>query len=133
MAFCITFGTYDIQSRLEGYENVRAHCQNCGNWDGHCETRWPFFTICFIPVIPLSTHKYREVRCYRCGFTQDLSIRPDITPTTQPPPGMSWGPAYGPPQQPQYAYQGGQQPPAGYQSGPPVASGGNQDAGHVYK
>lgn len=61
------------------------------------------------------------------------STRPDITPTTQPPPAMPLGPAYGPPQQPQYVYQGQQQPPAGYQGGPPVASGGNQDAGHVYK
>lgn len=62
------------------------------------------------------------------------SMRPDITPTTQPPPGMPLGPTYAPPsQQPQYVYQGQQLPPAGYQGGPPVASGGNQDAGHVYK
>jgi hypothetical protein len=58
------------------------------------------------------------------------SMRPDITPATQPPPGMSMGPAYGPPQQPQYVYQ---QPPGGYQGGPPVASGGNQGAGYAYK
>lgn len=67
------------------------------------------------------------------AFLTCPSMRPDITPTTQPPPGMPSGPAYGPPQQPQYVYQGQQQPPAGQQSGPPVASGGNQDAGHVYK
>ncbi|EED16821.1 conserved hypothetical protein [Talaromyces stipitatus ATCC 10500] len=121
----------EFQSRLEGYENVRAQCRNCGNWDAHCETRWPFFTVCFVPLIPLSTHKYKEVRCYRCGFSQDLSMRPDINPGTQPPPGMPWGPAYGPPQPPQYAYQPQQHPPAGYPSGPPVASGGNQDAGHT--
>ncbi|OKL59458.1 hypothetical protein UA08_05326 [Talaromyces atroroseus] len=128
MAFCITFGMHEFTSQLEGYEQTRAHCQNCGNWDGHCQTRWPWFTVCFIPVIPLATHKYREVRCYRCGFTQDLSIRPDINPGTQPPPGMPWGPAYA--AQPQaYGYQA----PAGPQNPPPIASGGNPDAGHVYK
>lgn len=53
----------DIQSKLAGWENVRARCNNCmfrqtlftivlglfwwllaflagGNWDAHCETRW---------------------------------------------------------------------------------------------
>ncbi|KAJ6037264.1 hypothetical protein N7540_001543 [Penicillium herquei] len=24
---------------LEGYENVRAYCYNCRNWNGHCITR----------------------------------------------------------------------------------------------
>ncbi|RAO74126.1 uncharacterized protein BHQ10_010138 [Talaromyces amestolkiae] len=47
-----SFVTHDIQSRLDGYENVRAQCGNayCRSWDAHCETRWPFFTICFIGI-----------------------------------------------------------------------------------
>ncbi|KAJ6125398.1 hypothetical protein N7471_012715 [Penicillium samsonianum] len=48
MAFCITFGTHEFSSQLEGYEHVRAYCYNCQHWNGHCITRWPFFTICFI-------------------------------------------------------------------------------------
>lgn len=73
-----------------------------------------------------------DITIFSCSLTCP-STRPDITPTTQPPPGMPSGPGYVHPQQPQYVYQGQQQPPAGYQAGPPVASGGNQDAGHVYK
>ncbi|KAL2868816.1 rhodopsin family protein [Aspergillus lucknowensis] len=72
MAICITFGTHEFTSMLEGYENVRAYCYNCQHWNGRCVTRWPFFTICFVPLIPLSTHKYKEVTCYTCRFTQDL-------------------------------------------------------------
>ncbi|KAJ5219298.1 uncharacterized protein N7498_001397 [Penicillium cinerascens] len=92
MAICITFGTHEFTSMLEGYENVRAYCYNCQHWNGHCLTRWPFFTVCFVPLIPLSTHKYKEVTCYTCRFTQDLRDRPDITPDTRPPPHMQWGP-----------------------------------------
>ncbi|KAG0153314.1 hypothetical protein PDIDSM_5165 [Penicillium digitatum] len=60
MAFCITFGMHEFSSQLEGYENVRAYCYNCQHWNGHCITRWPFFTVCFIPLIPLAVHKYKE-------------------------------------------------------------------------
>ncbi|KAJ5763588.1 hypothetical protein N7533_002269 [Penicillium manginii] len=74
MAFCITFGTHEFTGMLEGYEQVRAYCYNCQHWNGHCVTRWPFFTICFIPLIPLSTHKYKEVLCYTCRVSQDLRI-----------------------------------------------------------
>ncbi|KAB8233686.1 hypothetical protein BDV23DRAFT_3197 [Aspergillus alliaceus] len=72
MAICITFGTHEFTSMLEGYENVRAYCYNCQHWNGHCVTRWPWFTVCFIPMIPLATHKYKEVICHTCRFTQDL-------------------------------------------------------------
>ncbi|OQE24718.1 hypothetical protein PENSTE_c007G00507 [Penicillium steckii] len=106
MAFCITFGTHEFTGMLEGYEQVRAYCYNCQHWNGHCVTRWPFFTICFIPVIPLAFHKYKEVLCYTCRVSQDLRDRPDITPETRPPPHMAWGP-----QPPPQAYGGYQQPP----------------------
>ncbi|PYH78282.1 rhodopsin family protein [Aspergillus aculeatinus CBS 121060] len=111
MAICITFGTHEFTSMLEGYENVRAYCYNCQHWNGHCLTRWPWFTVCFVPVIPLAMHKYKEVTCYTCRFTQDLGDRPDITPETRPPPGVIPG------QLPQ-AYGGG----APYYP-PPQASG----------
>ncbi|KAL1971831.1 hypothetical protein VTN31DRAFT_1919 [Thermomyces dupontii] len=106
MAICITFGTHEFTSMLQGYENVRAHCPNCNNWDVICETRWPWFTICFIPAIPLSFHKYKEARCLRCNFAQDMSMRRDITPNTRPPamgPGYNYGP-YQPPPGPQPGY-----------------------------
>ncbi|KAG2027939.1 hypothetical protein GB937_000387 [Aspergillus fischeri] len=153
MAICITFGTHEFTSMLEGYENVRAYCYNCQHWNGHCITRWyvmnpeshhedianeeyfrPWFTICFIPCIPLSTHKYKivhprdskmwqEVTCHTCRFTQDLRDRPDITPDTRPPQGIPPGPA--PPPQAYYAAgaAGGGYPPQGY---PPPGQGQGQ-------
>ncbi|KAH8422573.1 rhodopsin family protein [Aspergillus melleus] len=63
------------------------------------------------PAIPLAFHKYKEVTCYTCRFTQDLRDRPDITPDTRPPPGALSGPA--PPPQAYYPPQG-TQPPQGY-------------------
>ncbi|CAO1605418.1 hypothetical protein XANCAGTX0491_008936 [Xanthoria calcicola] len=78
MAFCITFGTQEFTSQLKGYEHITAQCHNCGNWSAHCITRWPWFTICFIPAIPLATHKYKEVACPICHFMQDLKNRPDV-------------------------------------------------------
>ncbi|KAL4942406.1 hypothetical protein BDV06DRAFT_163418 [Aspergillus oleicola] len=118
MAICITFGTHEFTSMLEGYENVRAYCYNCNHWNGRCVTRWPFFTICFVPLIPLAMHKYKEVTCYTCRFTQDLRDRPDITPDTRPPPNV-WGP-----QPPPQAHYGGHPQQQGQQMQyPPVASG----------
>ncbi|KAE8359421.1 hypothetical protein BDV27DRAFT_136135 [Aspergillus caelatus] len=109
MAICITFGTHEFTSMLEGYENVRAYCYNCQHYNGHCITRWPWFTVCFIPMIPLAMHKYKEVTCYTCRFTQDLRDRPDITPETRPPAGAPAGIA---------------PPPQAYWGPPPQASGG---------
>ncbi|KAK2800406.1 hypothetical protein FQN51_006132 [Onygenales sp. PD_10] len=113
MAICITFGTHEFTSRLQGYENVTAQCHNCGNWSANCITRWPWFTVCFIPLIPLATHKYKEVTCHICRFSQDLSKRPDVQsqaggggPQQPPaphggPPGWGHGgPGQAPPQPP---------------------------------
>ncbi|PLN78348.1 hypothetical protein BDW42DRAFT_195937 [Aspergillus taichungensis] len=137
MAICITFGTHEFSSMLEGYEQVRAYCYNCQHYNGHCVTRWPWFTICFIPAIPLSMGKYKEVRCYTCNFTQDLKDRPDITPETRPPQGFPGGPGPAPPgfygNYPQYAQP---PPPQQQQQGPPVASGAGapgQGQGYGYK
>ncbi|KAJ5861149.1 uncharacterized protein N7529_008459 [Penicillium soppii] len=115
MAFCITFGTHEFSSQLEGYENVRAYCYNCQHWNGHCITRWPFFTVCFIPLIPLAVHKYKEVQCYTCRYTQDLRDRPDITPETRPPAGGQYG--IQPPPGAQWQQQPIQQPPPQAQGG----------------
>lgn len=68
----------EFTSPLPGLENITAQCQNCGNWSAHCITRWPWFTLCFVPVLPLATHKYHELACPICHFMQDLSQRPDV-------------------------------------------------------
>ncbi|CAI7650526.1 unnamed protein product [Penicillium bialowiezense] len=127
MAFCITFGTHEFSSQLEGYENVRAYCYNCQHWNGHCITRWPFFTICFIPLIPLSFHKYkiygehcpnaqRQIRPLSRRRTDAASSdRPDITPETRPPQGMQYG--IQPPPGAHWQQQPIQQPPPQAQGG----------------
>ncbi|KAJ5403588.1 hypothetical protein N7509_003459 [Penicillium cosmopolitanum] len=130
MAFCITFGTHGVYlvdistllssipriliqateftGMLEGYEQVRAYCYNChsspfASFGGYDEMTNITMTQ---PLIPLSTHKYKEVLCYTCRVSQDLRDRPDITPETRPPPQMAWGP-----QPPPQAYGGYQQQP----------------------
>jgi len=102
MAFCITFGTHNFQNQLQGYEGVTAQCHNCGNWSARCQTSWEWITICFLPVIPLSLHKYSEVACPICNFKQDLKNRPDVQsqhsgagggpPLQQGPPAQYGGP-----------------------------------------
>ncbi|GLI78452.1 hypothetical protein PoHVEF18_006767 [Penicillium ochrochloron] len=65
-------------------------------------------------------HKYKEVTCYTCRFTQDLRDRPDITPDTRPPPHMQWGP------QPPPGAQWQQQQQQPQLQSPPVAHGAQQ-------
>ena len=101
MAFCLTVGTHDFRSPLQGYEGVRVQCYNCGNIAAHVETEFPFFTICFVPLIPLATHKQKLVSCPVCQYKQDLSVRPDVQSRINgggggPPPGAA--PQNGPPQ-----------------------------------
>ncbi|MCJ1327419.1 hypothetical protein MMC10_004088 [Thelotrema lepadinum] len=72
MAFCFTVGTHDFRGPLQGYENVTAQCHRCGNWSAHCETEFPMFTICFVPLIPMAVKKYKLVACPICGYKQDL-------------------------------------------------------------
>ncbi|KAM0797801.1 hypothetical protein BDR22DRAFT_861596 [Usnea florida] len=121
MAFCITFGTHQFTSPLEGYEGVTAQCHNCGNWSAHCISTWSWITICFLPVIPLSLHKYKEVACPICNFMQDLGNRPDVQSQHPGAGNMMQGPPGGPP--PPQGYPPPQQQ-QGYQS--PQGQGGLQ-------
>ncbi|KAL5339110.1 hypothetical protein BJX70DRAFT_398105 [Aspergillus crustosus] len=151
MAICITFGTHEFTSMLEGYENVRAYCYNCMflmnfvtsafsllvHFDIRDETemlidkyrstleRTMHYKMAILHNLLYSTHKYKEVTCYTCRFTQDLRDRPDINPNTKPPPNMGYGPQ--PPPQAHYEGHPQQQqqypPPQQQQQYPPVASG----------
>ncbi|KAJ5746636.1 hypothetical protein N7520_011818 [Penicillium odoratum] len=87
MAICITFGTHEFTSMLEGYENVRAYCYNCRNWNGHCITR-----------------------CDRTDITPDT--RPPVMPNYQwGPPGPQSPPQAHGGVVPQVEAQKGQPPP----------------------
>ncbi|KAJ5543482.1 hypothetical protein N7461_009485 [Penicillium sp. DV-2018c] len=140
MAFCITFGTHEFSSQLDGYEHAILHCLL------HCKIMhaWTLEKQLKIsnssslqPLIPLSTHKYKEVQCYTCRYTQDLryvylkieltpttrarytdgytSDRPDITPETRPPAGAQFG--IQPPPQAHGGFQQQYQPPPQAQGG----------------
>ena len=73
-----------------------------GNWSSRVIKRHPWFTFCFIPVIPLSVHGYEDVVCSICNFAQPLQNRQDVMAQmnggggmplqNQPPPGpQGWG------------------------------------------
>ncbi|RMZ76393.1 hypothetical protein DV737_g4866, partial [Chaetothyriales sp. CBS 132003] len=55
-----SFVTHDFTSALKGYESITAQCHNCGNWSAHCISSWEWFTICWIPLIPLDSDKICE-------------------------------------------------------------------------
>jgi hypothetical protein len=110
----------EFSSQLKGYENVLCQCHNCacctlppllvdtdsfqGNWSARVIKRNPWFTFCFIPVLPLSVHGYEDVICSICNFAQPLQNRQDVMAQihggggmplqNQPPPGGppgGWG------------------------------------------
>jgi hypothetical protein len=49
-----------------------------GNWSASVIKRHPWFTFCFVPVIPLSIHGYEDVACSICNFSQPLAHRGDV-------------------------------------------------------
>ncbi|KAF4636183.1 hypothetical protein G7Y89_g1907 [Cudoniella acicularis] len=105
-------GAEEFSKQLQGYENTVCQCHNCGNYSARVIKRNPWFTFCFIPVIPLSIHGYEDVVCSICNFAQPLQNRPDViaqmnggggmplqnNPQGGPPPGWGGG---GPPKQQQ--------------------------------
>ncbi|KAF1353765.1 hypothetical protein BDV97DRAFT_291874 [Delphinella strobiligena] len=116
MAFFFTCGTHQFSSLLQGYENITAQCQNCGNISAKIYKRWQWFTLCFVPVIPFSLKPYHDVGCHICNYFVDVKHRPDVQ-------AMMAGQGGGqPPQQQQqqqiplqpYGNQGGQGKPAQY-------------------
>jgi hypothetical protein len=49
-----------------------------GNYSARVIKRNPWFTFCFIPVLPLSFHGYEDVICSICNFAQPLQNRQDV-------------------------------------------------------
>ncbi|KAF2139994.1 uncharacterized protein K452DRAFT_327903 [Aplosporella prunicola CBS 121167] len=104
MFFFFTCGEHTFTSRLKGYENVTAQCQNCGNFSGHVYKRWQWFTLCFVPIIPFSFKPWHEVGCHICNFYQDIKYRPDVQAQANGGQGMpmqNYGPPPGVPDQQQ--------------------------------
>jgi len=78
MCFIFTCGEHEFSKQLQGYENVLCQCHNCGNYSARVIKRNPWFTFCFVPVLPLSVHGYQDVICSICNFAQPLDHRPDV-------------------------------------------------------
>ncbi|RDW87714.1 hypothetical protein BP5796_03408 [Coleophoma crateriformis] len=76
-----------------------------GNFSARVIKRHPWFTFCFVPVVPLSVHGYEDVVCNICKFAQPLQARQDVIAQVN----------------------GGGGPPQGYQlqQGPPQGWGGH--------
>ncbi|RAL68210.1 hypothetical protein DID88_008914 [Monilinia fructigena] len=93
---------FEFSSQLQGYENVLCQCHNCGNYSARVIKRHPWFTFCFIPVLPLSFHAYEDIVCSICNFAQPLQNRQDVqsqingggqVPLQNQPPSGGGGPA----------------------------------------
>ncbi|KFA65595.1 hypothetical protein S40285_04360 [Stachybotrys chlorohalonatus IBT 40285] len=115
MFFFFTCGEHTFRKDVPGYEGIVCQCHHCGNMAGRVVKSNPWFTFCFIPVVPLSIHGYKDVQCGICSFHQPLENRPDVVamangggghapPPQQYGPQQGWGqqqppPHGGPPQQ----------------------------------
>ncbi|KAH7375886.1 hypothetical protein B0T11DRAFT_271161 [Plectosphaerella cucumerina] len=102
MFFFFVCGEHTFRKQVDGYEGMVCQCYNCGNMAGHVIKSHPWFTFCWIPVLPLSMKGHVDVVCSICNFAQPLENRPDVM-------GMAGGGGHRPPQG--YAPQGWGQPP----------------------
>ncbi|KAF4985042.1 hypothetical protein FGRMN_11283 [Fusarium graminum] len=66
----------------------------------HVQKSNPWFTFCWIPLIPLSISGYTDVACRICNFHQPLDNRPDVKAMANggAPPQQHYGPPQGAPQ-----------------------------------
>ncbi|KAI0601446.1 hypothetical protein F4775DRAFT_542224 [Biscogniauxia sp. FL1348] len=78
MCLIFTCGEHTFRKEIQGYEGVICQCHNCGNYSGHVIKSNPWFTFCFVPILPLSIHGYQDVVCHICNFAQPLENRPDV-------------------------------------------------------
>ncbi|PHH86823.1 hypothetical protein CDD83_9705 [Cordyceps sp. RAO-2017] len=105
MFFFFICGEHTFRKEIPGYEGIVCQCHHCGNMSGHVIKSNPWFTVCFIPLIPFSIKGYKDVSCHICSFNQPLENRPDVM-------AMANGGAGGQPQQ--HYQQPPPQPPPTY-------------------
>ncbi|PHH72499.1 hypothetical protein CDD80_4490 [Ophiocordyceps camponoti-rufipedis] len=78
MFFFFVCGEHNFRKEVRGYEGIVCQCHHCGNMAGHVIKSHPWFTICFIPVLPFTIKGYTDVTCNICNFSQPLETRPDV-------------------------------------------------------
>ncbi|KAL8393606.1 hypothetical protein RB595_003374 [Gaeumannomyces hyphopodioides] len=106
--FFFVCGEHKFRSEVDGYQGLTCQCHNCGNWAASVVKTHPWFTLCWIPVIPFTIKGYVDVSCRVCNFAQPLTHRPDVQQMAA---GGGGGGGGGAP--PQYPLQ--------HQAGPPPA------------
>ncbi|KAJ4163764.1 hypothetical protein LMH87_005472 [Akanthomyces muscarius] len=135
MAFFLVCGQQTFRSEVKGYEGITTQCHHCGNMGARVEKERPFFTVCYIPLVPFTIKGYQDVVCGICNFHEPLEKRPDVMAMAnggqgaagqhgqaqqqqhgQKPPGQNQQANNPQGQNPQGQYQQGQGPP---QYGPP--------------
>ncbi|KAL5611633.1 hypothetical protein BROUX41_000784 [Berkeleyomyces rouxiae] len=114
MFFFFTFGEHTFRKDVSGYQGIVCQCHNCGNMSGRVVKSNPWFTFCFLPVVPLSIKGYTDISCHICNFAQPLANRPDVQAIANG----------GSPAVPMPPHQGN----PGWQNPPPQAYGANYDA-----
>ncbi|PTB65953.1 hypothetical protein BBK36DRAFT_1120667 [Trichoderma citrinoviride] len=114
--FFFVCGEYTFRSEVKGYEGIICQCHNCGNMSARVIKSRPFFTFCFVPIIPFTISGFVEVVCHICNFKQPLKNRPDVVSMANggAPAAAAAGP-YPPPANPGWGQRQDQgQPPARY-------------------
>ncbi|KAI7773837.1 hypothetical protein LA080_009829 [Diaporthe eres] len=113
MCLIFTCGEHTFRKQVEGYDGVVCRCQRCGNYSAQVIKSNPWFTFCFVPVIPLSIKGYEEVACPICNTHQPLQQRPDVQSMKKDAAGggVPLQQQQPPPQQGGPEGWGGQQPP----------------------
>ncbi|OAA73550.1 hypothetical protein ISF_00451 [Cordyceps fumosorosea ARSEF 2679] len=113
MAFFFVCGQQTFRSEVKGYEGLITQCHHCGNMGARVQKERPFFTICYIPVIPFTISGYQDVVCGICNFHQPLEKRPDVMAMANGGGGGGGGGG----QQAQQQQNGGQKPQGPNQQG----------------
>ncbi|CEJ88787.1 Putative Rhodopsin family protein [[Torrubiella] hemipterigena] len=78
MFFFFVCGEHTFRSDVEGFEGLTVQCFHCGNMAAHVVKSRPFFTVCWIPLIPHTISGYKDVACNICNFHQPLESRQDV-------------------------------------------------------
>jgi hypothetical protein len=94
MCLVFTCGEQECTKPVSGYEGLQCQCHHCvslspafycgsankpqGNWSATVIKRQPWFTFCFVPIVPLSIHGYDDIVCNICRFAEPLQNRPDV-------------------------------------------------------
>ncbi|CAN6617660.1 hypothetical protein TRVA0_007S00628 [Trichomonascus vanleenenianus] len=69
--FFFTVGTQNFPGTVKGYDDLRVYCPRCHNVSVVPEKERKFFTICFVPIIPIYWGKI--LRCTICPWRQETT------------------------------------------------------------